>query len=50
MLYDTVLLRTFVAICDSGSFTKAKPSIAWAQIATPQSGSAHLTISISRRA
>jgi molybdate transport repressor ModE-like protein len=23
MLYDTVLLRTFVAICDSGSFTKA---------------------------
>jgi DNA-binding transcriptional LysR family regulator len=23
MLYDTVLLRTFIAICDSGSFTKA---------------------------
>jgi hypothetical protein len=23
MLYDTVLLRSFVAICDSGSFTKA---------------------------
>lgn len=23
MLYDTVLLRTFVSICDSGSFTKA---------------------------
>jgi len=23
MLYDTVLLRTFVAICDSGSFTRA---------------------------
>ena len=23
MLYDTTLLRTFVAICDSGSFTKA---------------------------
>lgn len=23
MLYDTVLLRTFAAICDSGSFTKA---------------------------
>jgi len=23
MLYDTALLRTFVAICDSGSFTKA---------------------------
>ena len=23
MLYVTVLLRTFVAICDSGSFTKA---------------------------
>jgi len=23
MLYDTVLLRTFVAICDCGSFTKA---------------------------
>jgi len=23
MLYDTVLLRTFVAVCDSGSFTKA---------------------------
>src|SRR6185295_1306012 len=23
MLYDTVLLRTFVAICDAGSFTKA---------------------------
>jgi DNA-binding transcriptional LysR family regulator len=23
MLYDTALLRTFVAICDAGSFTKA---------------------------
>jgi molybdate transport repressor ModE-like protein len=23
MLYDTALLRTFVAICDSGSFTNA---------------------------
>jgi DNA-binding transcriptional LysR family regulator len=23
MLYDTILLRTFVAICDSGSFTRA---------------------------
>jgi DNA-binding transcriptional LysR family regulator len=23
MLYDTPLLRTFVAVCDSGSFTKA---------------------------
>lgn len=23
MLYDTILLKTFVAICDSGSFTKA---------------------------
>lgn len=23
MFYDTALLRTFVAICDSGSFTKA---------------------------
>jgi molybdate transport repressor ModE-like protein len=23
MLYDTVLLRTFAAICDCGSFTKA---------------------------
>ncbi len=23
MLYDTVLLRTFVRVCDSGSFTKA---------------------------
>lgn len=23
MLYDTILLRTFVAICDAGSFTKA---------------------------
>ena len=23
MLYDTVLLRSFVAICASGSFTKA---------------------------
>ncbi|HSD91537.1 MAG TPA: LysR family transcriptional regulator [Methyloceanibacter sp.] len=23
MLYDTALLRTFVAICDCGSFTKA---------------------------
>lgn len=23
MLYDTVLLRTFVAVCDSGSFTRA---------------------------
>jgi len=23
MLYDTALLRTFVATCDSGSFTKA---------------------------
>jgi DNA-binding transcriptional LysR family regulator len=23
MLYDTVLLRTFAAICDFGSFTKA---------------------------
>jgi DNA-binding transcriptional LysR family regulator len=23
MLYDTVLLRTFAAICGSGSFTKA---------------------------
>ena len=23
MLYDTVLLRTFAAICDAGSFTKA---------------------------
>jgi molybdate transport repressor ModE-like protein len=23
MLYDTALLRTFVAVCDAGSFTKA---------------------------
>ncbi len=27
MLYDTVLLRTFVAICDSGSFTKAARAV-----------------------
>ncbi len=27
MLYDTTLLRTFVAICDSGSFTKAARAV-----------------------
>ncbi len=27
MLYDVVLLRTFVAICDSGSFTKASRKV-----------------------
>jgi DNA-binding transcriptional LysR family regulator len=27
MLYDTVLLRTFVAVCDSGSFTKASREV-----------------------
>src|SRR5690349_13632727 len=27
MLYDTVLLRTFVAICDSGSFTRASREV-----------------------
>lgn len=27
MLYDTVLLRTFAAVCDTGSFTKAARSV-----------------------
>jgi DNA-binding transcriptional LysR family regulator len=27
MLYDTVLLRTFAAICDTRSFTKAARSV-----------------------
>jgi DNA-binding transcriptional LysR family regulator len=27
MLYDTALLRTFVAVCDSGSFTKAAAEV-----------------------
>jgi molybdate transport repressor ModE-like protein len=33
MLYDTALLRTFVAICDSGSFTKAAREVSLTQSA-----------------
>jgi DNA-binding transcriptional LysR family regulator len=33
MLYDTVLLRTFVAVCDCGSFTKAARQVNFTQSA-----------------
>jgi len=33
MPYDTALLRTFVAVCDSGSFTKAAREVSLTQSA-----------------
>ncbi len=33
MLYDTILLQTFAAVCDSGSFTKAAHSVGLTQSA-----------------